>query len=473
MSIYSKHFPIPHLNEENLVKNALLKESMFDALADKAIIPSSISIIESNNVLVVNLDIVYRTRSVINIRRKYRQAIASSRYRKSKNRVKSSINKRNKNNNLKNKRSVRFFRKSLLIAKRTNKRYQRLLELLKVDSVTAAAVKFNVVPLNYSIDADLLLEIEEDFSFYSNKLFPNDFTLYYDFVKCTALLLQGELSVDGYTWFLGIIFRNLKKNKHGIFVNMLDQIVETVVRLIDDDRSTIIGIRIELNGKIRGKDMAEVKKFMGGNIMQTTASASVAKSETTAHTLYGAYGLHIFVSYRSAIYVRKEESKQFIENPTIATTLIEGESELEHDDKESLKFKGGFSKTTVEEANRIIQEIKNVSTRNLRKMQQDFKNLKDTLETCYVKTNDSELQKSINECLDLYKHDVLLKDSIKGFDSVSKKETKKAINENIKNIKQYPKDKKSFKDDRKVNTWKEKNPKHSKYKSPLKDKKDF
>ena len=147
--------------------------------------------------------------------------------------------------------------------------------------------------LNREVPRRVTILIHKNLNYFKRVLFSRRFNLYFDFLKMTALLISKKISINIYNVILGTIFKFLTKKSHSKFFSFLKKLSYLLIK-----SSTIEGIKIGINGKLKGKLRAKSFKMAVGKIGTQTISSEVDFSKVHIHTLYGCFGLKTWIKYK-------------------------------------------------------------------------------------------------------------------------------------------------------------------------------
>jgi ribosomal protein S3 len=123
---------------------------------------------------------------------------------------------------------------------------------------------------------------------FNKRLFSRRFTLFMDFIKLTRLFAIRKINIKAYIYALALVFKGLHKKVHGLFFIFLKTIM---YRLIKDHKSAILGVKVIISGKLKGKQMASLKTISIGKLGTSTISADMNFARIHLYTLYGCYGI--------------------------------------------------------------------------------------------------------------------------------------------------------------------------------------
>lgn len=132
-------------------------------------------------------------------------------------------------------------------------------------------------------------------------LFKRGITNFMDLVKLTILFAEKNISTRLFLKLLGVIFKNLTKRQHNKFLLFVLILFKQVLKI---SKNNIHGLKMILNGKIQGKTRANTKKITCGRPTKTTVRALTIIETIHVYTIYGVFGLQIWVCHN-----KKDETK--------------------------------------------------------------------------------------------------------------------------------------------------------------------
>jgi hypothetical protein len=251
-------FGIPSFSKQSIIDGFVSKELLKKGLLDKDIIVSDLNINQLNNTHFLNLNIFLRTNKLI----KYRRLNKST---------KQKSNLMNKDINV----LTNLFNKN-----NTNKN-------LNLNNLV-----INIKNVNAFINNTNLDDFFDIFKKFNNTLFARGYNLFLDFVKLTTLLNDKQIHADTYLLTLGLIFKNLNKKRHSTFIQFIKTVCDSLI-----DRKIIKGIKFSISGRILGKTRASCVKVERGAIALNTIDSNNQFAKAHVYTIYGAYGLKLWISY--------------------------------------------------------------------------------------------------------------------------------------------------------------------------------
>lgn len=134
-------------------------------------------------------------------------------------------------------------------------------------------------------------------------LFPRRYNFFFDFIKISVLFFINRVSCSFFIKILGDIFRGLRKKRHthclaffkDFFSYLLSNPKTTTKNCRVSVSAPIIGIKLVINGKIKGKARSSSTCIMKGQIPTQSLGSTVNFSKTSVFTLYGSFGLKLWV----------------------------------------------------------------------------------------------------------------------------------------------------------------------------------
>ena len=193
------------------------------------------------------------------------------------------------------KKRARYLKIKILKFKRLKAKKNNAIANLIKKTFNTNAVVVKTSLINLYLKKKPLLYIYHKAKKYNKKLFSRRYTLYMDFMKLTRLFTIKKINVKAYLITLASVFKALHKKSHGLFFIFLKMII---YRLIRDEKSRILGVKVIVNGKLKGKQRSSSKTISVGKLGTQTISADMHFSRIHLFTLYGAYGIKFWVNYK-------------------------------------------------------------------------------------------------------------------------------------------------------------------------------
>lgn len=279
------------LNSELFIKT--LKRS-FDK---KGVIITAHNNTNSGNTTFLFLDVFFKCAKLIRYKKKIKRILKLKQQislQKAANK-KTILNKNNKNN-----------KKTFLRKKRTKKTYQKFLTILK-KCLNCKLIVLKLTLINKKENLAIKTRILKGFKKFKKVLFSRRSNLYYDLIKLTSLFINKHINVKTYCNILGTVFKFLPKKSHGKFFLFVKTILNL---LLKETTSEIIGAKVLINGKLKGKLRASSFKCSVGKISTQTISAENDLSKIHINTLYGAFGMTMWVNYKNEVSENKIETEK-------------------------------------------------------------------------------------------------------------------------------------------------------------------
>lgn len=199
---------------------------------------------------------------------------------------------------------IRSFEKSI-IGKIRLLQGQKLFFLTKLEKNSLFDLHLRVNPLNKYLKSKVVFfNLMKSLSKYRFSLFQRGNTLMNDFFAVSSLLNRKKLSVDVFTTILSSVFKNLHKRKHFIFFGFVRRLAKIFVKV---PTSFVRGMKVEISGRLGGRNKAKTQRVIAGRLSTTTVSVDTKFCKQDIHTIYGTYGIKVWVTYGN----KKLYSKKF------------------------------------------------------------------------------------------------------------------------------------------------------------------
>jgi hypothetical protein len=162
---------------------------------------------------------------------------------------------------------------------------------LKKFSCNSYILKIKV--LNNFIEKNYLKLLYKKLKIFVSSMFNRRFNFFIDFLKMTVLFLKNSyVDLNNFIFILGKVFKSLSKRLHTKFLSFI-KILFTL--LISFKKSSIKGVKFILNGRFRAKERASSKIIQIGNISIQSFNKLIQFSSLHVYTLYGVFGLKIWI----------------------------------------------------------------------------------------------------------------------------------------------------------------------------------
>jgi hypothetical protein len=196
-----------------------------------------------------------------------------------------------------------YKKKGLILSKKQrlvqkNKTFANLFSknfpLNKVNSIIC-----NVTNLNKEINTLLLAILYNKTKKFITNIFVRRFNLYIDFVKLTTLLIQNKIGIDKFIYVLALIFKSLSKRVHTRFLFFLKALFKIIISISGSKENnlanSILGFKFIINGKLQGKTRASSSCIQEGSVPTQSFSKSIEFSRSHIYTLYGVFGIRMWL----------------------------------------------------------------------------------------------------------------------------------------------------------------------------------
>lgn len=153
--------------------------------------------------------------------------------------------------------------------------------------------------LNYKIKKKPLLFFYSKLKKVRQLYFQRVFNLFIDFIKISYLFYFNKISSKNFLLFICLIFRSISKKLHVRFIYFLKSffllLISKKFKLRDKDFLSIQGIKFIISGRLRDKQRSSFICLQEGRIPITNLKYGVDFSKMHVHTIYGVFGLKIWV----------------------------------------------------------------------------------------------------------------------------------------------------------------------------------
>jgi hypothetical protein len=152
-----------------------------------------------------------------------------------------------------------------------------------------------VVNYNKKLSKEKLNKLYPKFKQFIFSMFSRRFNLFFDFLKLTSLLVDFSICTKQYLNLIVQIFHGIAKQSHSKFLFFIKYLFIEILDLTKKN-SQILGIKLVLSGKIKGKTRASVSKVLIGSVPNNTISANIQFFKSHCCTLYGVYGFKLWIN---------------------------------------------------------------------------------------------------------------------------------------------------------------------------------
>lgn len=207
-----------------------------------------------------------------------------------------------------------ILRKAKYAKKKSIKAYSDFNKLFKDFFNPQTQVLLGVNIINKQENRDLKTEFNIKLKRFKGALFSRRSNLYYDCIKLCSLFATKKITTEVFCNTLGTIFKFLQKKSHGKFLAFVKIIINTLItpsNFSDTNIYTkISGIKMRMNGKLKGKLRASSFSCSAGKISQQTIKANADYSLTHIKTVYGCFGLKIWVNYKPEVFLNSSKKRR-------------------------------------------------------------------------------------------------------------------------------------------------------------------
>jgi hypothetical protein len=228
--------------------NYLLSSNLLCALQNKNVVVSNINLSEKENLNNLELNVFYRANKIKNYKLKFKTI------------------------------------------KKSKKLNTKLTELFKKNNL-----KIKLKNLNKLVAKGKLTLLFKKFKNYLNRLFLKRTSLFCDFLKIILLVANKKASVWSLVYIMSLIFKPLQKRQHGMFVSFINEIFNYLLKR----KNNIIGIKMIIAGRLKGKPRSSYAKTTLGKISLTENKANIETAQHHIYTIYGCFGLKLWINFKN------------------------------------------------------------------------------------------------------------------------------------------------------------------------------
>jgi hypothetical protein len=133
------------------------------------------------------------------------------------------------------------------------------------------------------------------------KLFPRRFKFFLDFLQISILFLKQKVQVTFLIKIFAEIFRILQKKMHSKFFSFISKYFQLLITesgytyTNSKKRFNLKGIKIAINGKLKGKPRSSTYIQTIGSVPAQTINYHIEYAKTHAFTIYGVFGIKLWV----------------------------------------------------------------------------------------------------------------------------------------------------------------------------------
>jgi hypothetical protein len=133
------------------------------------------------------------------------------------------------------------------------------------------------------------------------KLFPRRFKFFLDFIQISVLFLKQKIQANFLIKIFAEIFRILQKKMHSKFFNFISKYFKLLISEAGapfdklKKNLNLKGIKLVINGKLKGKPRSSNYIYTAGSVPVQTINYNIDYAKTHAFTIYGVFGLKLWV----------------------------------------------------------------------------------------------------------------------------------------------------------------------------------
>lgn len=248
----------------------------------------------------LSLDLFYKTQKLLKYRKKTRKLRGKTQKNPKKQIFKKQLSKKVKQSkkNLNSKiikeepKKIKRIKAKILLK---NKQKFNAVKTIFKHLIKNELVILKLKLLNKKIDRKITPILLDGLTSFKRQLFSRRFNLFFDFLKLSALFIRREINLNAYTIILGTVFKFLPKKSHGKFFTFTQKLLYMLISL---PQTRVKGIKVAINGKIKGKLRSSSWAMSVGKIESQKISAKMEFSKVHINTLYGCFGLKMWANYK-------------------------------------------------------------------------------------------------------------------------------------------------------------------------------
>lgn len=129
-------------------------------------------------------------------------------------------------------------------------------------------------------------------------LFDRRLNLFIDFIKIVVLFVFNKISINIFLFTLCQIFKNISKAKHTKFLLFVRELFIYLTSIHLNGVNTILGLKLVINGKVKGKTRASSTCIKKGSVPIQSLSKKIEYSKSHVFTRYGVFGFQVWVHFK-------------------------------------------------------------------------------------------------------------------------------------------------------------------------------
>lgn len=155
-------------------------------------------------------------------------------------------------------------------------------------------LEIKVINTNKQIDAILVRKAFILCKKYINNIFDKKFYMCIDTAKIIALFTSYKISNDSFLYCIGKIFSTIHKKNHLKYFKLISTIFNFLILNSAKENSKILGIKLQVSGKLMGKAIASHQVITNGSIPHQTLNKNIFFEKTHIYTIYGVFGFKLW-----------------------------------------------------------------------------------------------------------------------------------------------------------------------------------
>lgn len=187
--------------------------------------------------------------------------------------------------------------KTLINSSNIYELFNSLLLKFKINLIT-----LNLEVLNQQVNKKLFLFLFRKLKPYILKLFSRKRFLFFDFLKITSLCYSQKLNLNSFCVMLSEIFSFLRKKDHSKYLLFLKEVFGLLIFELKkhfphfNDFNDFKGVKIVINGRLKGKPKASSSLIQLGKIPTLDLSKNIEFVKTRVYTQrYGVFGFKMWI----------------------------------------------------------------------------------------------------------------------------------------------------------------------------------
>jgi hypothetical protein len=169
-----------------------------------------------------------------------------------------------------------------------NKLFKKIIKFLKV-----SILEIKIININKLINKDLIRKMFPIYKKYMNNLFDKKFYMCVDITKITILFLLNKIDNNIFLNSIAKIFSTIHKKNHLRFFKLISTVFNFLVSN-HQNNNKILGLKLLVSGKLRGKTIASNQVVIYGSIPIQTLNKDISFEKIHVYTTYGVFGFKLW-----------------------------------------------------------------------------------------------------------------------------------------------------------------------------------